>query len=770
MLSWIDYVVLFVPLTFVMYMAFYSRKYIRGVVDFLSTGRLCGRYLISVAGVAGGLSIIGLVAYVETHYKTGFALAFWQNLALPVTVIMGLTGFFFYRYRQTKALSIGQFLEMRYSRKFRMFAAALRSISEILANMIMPAVAARFFIYVLDLPQHFTFLGIEFNTFGTLILVCLIMALSIICFSGDLGITITDTLQGLLMYPLLVAFIVFCLCKFSWFEEMAPVLSDRVEGESFLNPYDINKLKDFNLFYITVYILGLIIHRGSWVTGGASRARSAHEQKMSGLLSDWRAALYVIFYVLIAVSILTVMNHVNYAGEARQIRTELSTQVAREVAPTAGIRDNIITSVSNIPEHDHVIGQDTPLSDKQNLDTVYINAARTELQHAPDGNGDALSQQFRALYNQMMLSVSIRHILPPGMLGLFLLLMVLAMISTDDSRIYSAAGTISQDIILPLLKKPLTPKQHMMMIRLTAIGIGVIFFFGSFFMSQLDYINLFVAMMVTMWQGGCGPVMIFGLYSRFGNVYGAWSSLVSGMLLGLGSIFLQRKWADVIYPWLEKNDMVEGVGNFLSAVSRPFNPIIEWEMNAEKCPINSYELYFLTMLITLTVYCVVSHLTNAGKEKFNLDRLLHRGIYAVEGEVQTKNDWSFTGIIRKMIGITPEYTKGDKIIAWALFIYSIVYKFILAFVVIVIVNSFSPISMRGWSNYALITLLIIPGIVAVITTFWFGIGGIKDMFRLFRDLKARAEVNDLDNGMVEGEVSLADKAVFEKIEEENKKA
>ena len=348
--------------------------------------------------------------------------------------------------------------------------------------------------------------------------------------------------------------------------------------------------------------------------------------------------------------------------------------------------------------------------------------------------------------------------------------MVLAMISTDDSRIYSAAGTIAQDIVLPLCKKPLTPKQHMMMIRLVSLGIGVFFFFGSFFMSQLDYINLFVAMMVTMWQGGCGPVMIFGLYSRFGNVYGAWSSLLAGMFLGLGSIFLQRKWADIIYPWLEKHDMVESVGNFLATVSRPFNPVIEWEMNSERCPINSYELYFLTMLITLILYCAVSYYTNIGKEKFNLDRMLHRGIYAIEGEIKVKNDWSFKGVFRKILGITPEYTKGDKITAWAFFIYSIIYKFLLAFVVIVIINAIKPLDMGDWSNYFLITFLIVPGIVAVITTFWFGYGAIKDMRQLFRDLKARTAVDNLDNGQVEGNVSLADKAAFEKIEKENSKA
>ena len=60
--------------------------------------------------------------------------------------------------------------------------------------------------------------------------------------------------------------------------------------------------------------------------------------------------------------------------------------------------------------------------------------------------------------------------------------------------------------------------------------------------------------------------------------------------------------------------------------------------------------------------------------------------------------------------------------------------------------------------------MIIPGIVAAITTVWFTFGGVKDMIRLFRDLKNRKEVDDLDNGRVEGNVSLSDKKAFEAIE------
>ena len=141
-----DWCIVLIPLAFVVYMGFWSRRYIVQVSDFLTAGRCARRYLISFAGVADGLSIVALVSYLEVVYKTGFALSFWNNIMLPLSIVMGLTGFCTYRFRQTRAMSFGQLLEIRYSRKLRIFSAILRSLSEILANMIMPAIAARFFI------------------------------------------------------------------------------------------------------------------------------------------------------------------------------------------------------------------------------------------------------------------------------------------------------------------------------------------------------------------------------------------------------------------------------------------------------------------------------------------------------------------------------------------------------------------------------------------------------------------------------------------------
>ena len=76
-MSLLDCLIVFIPLCFVLYAGWYSRRYIRGVVDYLSAGRLCGRYLLTVGDIANGISIIGVLSYIERRYKVGFGVVFW---------------------------------------------------------------------------------------------------------------------------------------------------------------------------------------------------------------------------------------------------------------------------------------------------------------------------------------------------------------------------------------------------------------------------------------------------------------------------------------------------------------------------------------------------------------------------------------------------------------------------------------------------------------------------------------------------------------------
>ena len=109
-MSWIDWIIVIIPLCFVIGMAVYSRKYARSVADFLAAGRVAGRYVLSVGDLAAALSVITLVAGAEQNYQTGFAVGFWAAMTAPVGIFMALTGFCMYRWRETRCLSLGQFL------------------------------------------------------------------------------------------------------------------------------------------------------------------------------------------------------------------------------------------------------------------------------------------------------------------------------------------------------------------------------------------------------------------------------------------------------------------------------------------------------------------------------------------------------------------------------------------------------------------------------------------------------------------------------------
>ena len=766
-MSVLDWIITVVPIIFIVGMGFYSRRYIKGVSDYLAAGRVAGRYVLSVSGLAEALAVVTLIGYVEACYKTGFAMNFWNNVLAPLSIFIGLTGFVTYRFRETRVMSIGQFLEMRYNRPLRIYASALRSFAELLANCLCPALAARFIIYYTGLPQTFILFGIEIHTFLILTFIMITLCVLLCCLGGTLSLLVTDTIQGFICYPLLIIFTIFIIYKFSWSEVVVTTMADRVKDQSFLNPYDIKGLRDFNMFALLVTIYSTIINRGNWLgTGSGVAARSPHEQKMAGIMGTWRGMFSTVMYLLLVIIVISMLNHPSLAKDAKIIRDRLSEQVLTEVAAESPeLKAKLIADVKSLPPRDHIIGgsrpQDAPLSHDVNLDTPHLETVHKGLAGTPDA--EEKYQEFFTLYHQMMLPVTLRHILPVGMVGLFALFILLMMLSTDESRLFSAAQTITQDCIIPFMGSNLTTEKHVFIIKIVSVICGAFWFAGSFFMAQLDYVNMFVTIVCTMWIGA-GPMIIFGLYSKFGNTVGAFSSLISGMILSLGFIFLQRNWAALIYPWLEANNYHIPVGEFLTACSSPFEPWIEWRMTPHKFPINSVEINFIIMMFCLLVYIIGSLVTYHGG--FNLDRMLHRGIYNIDDEKQPPFKWSFHNIFRKLIGITPEYSTGDKIISWSVFIYSFVYKFLGTFVLVVIWNAVSPWKPEWWGTYFFVVYLGVPLISAAVTTVWFFWGGLIDLKRLFTDLENRID-NPLDNGQVEGEVSLADRTAFSELEKDS---
>lgn len=785
-MSVVDWMIVIIPMLVLICVAFYAKKYARNATDFMAAGRVAGRYVISVGDLTANLSVITLVAGVEANYQTGFGVSFWNNVLSPIGIILALTGYCTYRWRETRCLSRGQFLEMRYgSRVFRMVTAFISTSAEMITNAIGPAIAANFFIYYLKLPHEVMICGVPLPCYAIIVGVCLIIAMLIIWPAGRISLLITDSIQGILCYPVFVMISGFIILKFSWNIDVADVMFDRVPEQSLMNPYDTQQLRDFNVFALVVSVLSAFLNRAAWFGNDVTSAgRTPHEQKMAGLLGSWRNGFAFIMIVLLAIMTFAFMNGGKFAfkGDSNyfditnnDVRRSLSTRILEKVVTDPDARADAISAVNSIPDQHRQQGDlsetphidpDTPirkkitradgtiyyeftrpLSQQDNLDSLYFETVRQSLGDTPE----AISwyQEYRSQYNQMMMPTVLNGVLPNGLMGIFCLLMVMLLISTDDSRIFNSAGTLVQDMILPIYtavkKERISPGTHVAMLRWTSLGVTVFFFIVSLFFRNLDYINMFTTLMCSFWLAGSGPVLVFGLYSRFGNITGAWSSMIIGSGVTLLGVIGQRNWSS-IYPWLENRGWVQHCDTVLRTISAPFEPWIHWEMSPLKFPINSYEIFFISMILSILGYIIGSYITY---KPYDLDKLLHRGKYA-DGQEAAKESWTLKNIFSKLIGITPEYSRSDKFIAYAVFGYTVVYQLLITFVSVVIFNMFFSWPQRWWSNYFFVTSLIIPSIVGCITTVWFSWGGIRDLRQLFISLRQRKDEYDKndDNGQI----------------------
>ncbi|MGE4565718.1 MAG: sodium:panthothenate symporter, partial [Victivallaceae bacterium] len=506
------------------------------------------------------------------------------------------------------------------------------------------------------------------------------------------------------------------------------------------------------------------INRGAWIGNDASACgRTAHEQKMAGVLGAWRNGFAWMMMTLLALFLITVMHADSFKNDARAIRTGLVNRVAGETLTDSVLRQKILDDIRAIPPQGHQPGVTPKLSKNHNPDLLYLNQVKSRLDQVADreiaaakldsgssgaatlrGEQNANFQKFRTLYYQMMTPTLLRSYFPVGLAGAFVLLMIMLMLSSDDSRIFNAAATLVQDVVMPFRKTPFETREHLLWLRGMSVAVAAFFFAVSIFFSQLDYINMFINIMCSLWLGAAGPIMLGGLYSRRGTTAGAFAALVFGSGTAVGGLFCQRNWADTIYPFLQSSGYLPYLDTAFRAVSSITAPYVVWEMTPQKFPVNSYEIYFLAMILGIAGYTVVSFLTC--KQPYDLDKLLYRGKYA-ENAVPPEPAWSWKNVYGKLIGITSEYTTGDKVIAWSVFGYAIVYQFILSFLAVLVWNLISPWPAAWWSTYFFVTVIVVGIIVGVVSTVWFMWGGIIDLNRLFKDLANRAE-DPHDDGWV----------------------
>jgi SSS family solute:Na+ symporter len=455
------------------YAALRTRRYSQSVAAFLAADRCAGRYLISVAYGMSQLGVITLVWFFESNYEVGYAAAWWPLMEGPAWIVMALSGWVVYRYRQTLAMTLAQFFEMRYSRNLRVFAGVIGWLSGIINFGIFPSVSARFFMALCGLPEHIAIGGVSLAVFPLLMLGLIGIALFFTFVGGQISVMITDFLQGAFTNIVFVILTVFLLGTFKW-ERILPALLAAPPEKSLVHPFHLGREGSFNFWYYLISVVIMFYGAMAW-QGGTSgyncAARTAHEAKMAGILNNWRFRVLMLIVLVLPICVRTLEYHPDFAGQASALRDKLATVAS----PT--------------------------------------------------------------LRNQLRTPFAMALMLPRGLLGLACAAVLAAHIGTHCAYLHSWGTIFVQDVILPFRRRPFTPAQHLRLLKASICAVAAFIFVFSLVFQHTQYIAMFCTLTASVFVGGAGAVIIGGLYWRRGTTPAAWVAMITGTtasLVGLG--------------------------------------------------------------------------------------------------------------------------------------------------------------------------------------------------------------------------------------------
>lgn len=636
-LNWIDWGIVLALFILMVGMVFLSKSLLKSVTDFLATGRTGGRYIISMFHGTAALGAITVVGALEQNYAAGFNSRWWEMMTTIILVGMSVTGWVVYRYRQTMAMTMAQFFEMRYSRGFRIFAGFMAFGSGIVNMIIFPSVTARFFIYFCGIPE----IGQIGPYSGTFILIAGLMVAIPLFFTltgGHIAVMFTDFIQGVFVNFVFVGIVILLLLQVDW-SQIGEAVNQAPENASLVNPFKATEVQDFNIWFFFIGMFGLVYTKMAW-QGNSSvsvAAKSAHEAKMADVLTNWRLIpQWGLFLVVVPIIAYTVLHHVDF---------------------------NTIAAAVNGSMAD--VGSET-------------------------------------LKSQLRVPMVLNQLLPIGVKGAFVAIMLAASITSHNIYIHSFGSIFIQDCVLPLRNKPFEPKQHIKYLKYSIFGVGVTIFILSVLFQQSEKIFLFMAVSASIFVGGSGAAIIGGLYWKRGTKAAAWSAMISGAL-------------------------ISGFGIIINNVVDDF-------------PVNGQWFWLIAMVTAGTVFILVSILGPG--HVHNMDKLLHRGKYRVEGDAGI-DDKPLRGW--KVLGATKEFTRGDKIIYIATYGWAAAWTVV--FIIGTIYNMTNDVSTEAWINFWKIYTWIYL-VTAVFVTIWFTIGGIKDLKSMI--IALRTNIRDhSDSGFVE---------------------
>jgi SSS family solute:Na+ symporter len=156
----IDWTILGVLFVMLLAMAVWVNSRCRSVADYLVSGRKVRVWLGMGAGIAGEIGLISIVGMCEQGYMRGFGFVLIAIMSMVIMVPMfGIFGFGIERFRASKAMSVPQYIEMRYDKRLRIMTGFFNSFAGVMQMSIFPIVGAGFVRVLVGAPEIAFMLG-----------------------------------------------------------------------------------------------------------------------------------------------------------------------------------------------------------------------------------------------------------------------------------------------------------------------------------------------------------------------------------------------------------------------------------------------------------------------------------------------------------------------------------------------------------------------------------------------------------------------------------
>ena len=601
----------------------------RSVEDFMAAGRCAGRFLLSMANDMGGFAAIFVVATFEMFYQSGYPAAWWSVLFMPGWAIIMVSGWVQYRFRETRALTMPHFFEMRYGRNVRVAAAALAFLAGILNYGIFPGVTANLLIAFMDLPREFLLLGVEVPTVLPVMLVVLGIAMFVLLSGGLVSVMVTDFLQGMLVLVgtlLIAGYVIWFVGPTLMFEgaTVAP------EGQSRIDPFGQSEIRSFSLAFFLIQATYRYYQFMAFPTraGYDAAATTPDEAKFSRMLGDWLFNVRQYVLLVLPIGAWVIMHNAGFG--------EIQATVQGELA---------------LIEDDAVRGQ-------------------------------------------MTVPTVLAAILPAGLIGLFVAMMVGAAVSTDNTFVHSWGSIFVHDVVEPLRKRPLSERAKLTLLRAATFGVAAFAVVWSLTFPIQDFIFMYFQITAGIYIAGGGILVIGGLYWSRGTTAGAWAAMAVGCGLSVAGIALQQLWP-VLY----------GQDFFL----------------------NGAYLFFIAMCAAIAAYVLVSLVTC--REPVDLDAMLHRTDPATDAQRKAAA-WE------RSIFNFGRFRWGSRatVVLYLTFVAAVVGVFVVGNAARLFVELGDGFWVGFWQVFVAAMFL-----VAIVMSVVFIAGGIGDIVRLRRLLAGTAE-------------------------------